>query len=174
MNKALKRLDSTHQKLLDAVTPLSAQVFSRRPGENEWSVAEIVHHLRLVEERVILEMEKELSKPPRKLGILRRLIPTSITASRLIRVKAPKAVTPLEPPPKDENIAAFNTTRTKLKELCANHGQERLRQMVFNHPFLGQIDGTATVSFVGYHELRHYKQVREVLKKLGNSAEGAP
>jgi len=27
----------------------------------------------------------------------------------------------------------------------------------------------ATVSFVGYHEQRHYKQIREVLRKLGNA-----
>ena len=43
------------------------------------------------------------------------------------------------------------------------------KQMVFKHPFLGEIDGIATVSFVGYHELRHYKQIREVIKKLGSS-----
>jgi len=30
------------------------------------------------------------------------------------------------------------------------------------------IDGVATVSFVGYHEQRHYKQIREVLRKLVN------
>jgi len=38
--------------------------------------------------------------------------------------------------------------------------------VVFKHPFLGEIDGTATISFIGYHELRHYKQIREVIKKL--------
>ena len=27
---------------------------------------------------------------------------------------------------------------------------------------------SATVSFIGYHEKRHYKQIREVLRKLGN------
>ncbi len=167
MNRTLKRLDSTHQKVLAAVTDLPANVFSQRPSESEWSVAEIVHHLHLVEELVIKQIEKELANPPRQLGFLRKLIPTSIVASRLIRVKAPKAVTPLEPPAKEQNIASFNNTRAKLKDLCATHGPERLKQTVFNHPFLGQIDGAATVSFVGYHELRHYKQIREVLKKLG-------
>ena len=31
---------------------------------------------------------------------------------------------------------------------------------------VGEIDGVATVSFVGYHEHRHFKQIREVLKKI--------
>ncbi len=47
--------------------------------------------------------------------------------------------------------------------------EDRLKQVVFKHPFLGEIDGTATISFIGYHELRHYKQIREVIKKLDRS-----
>ena len=167
MDRILNRLESTHEKLLTAVADLPVNVFSQRPSESEWSVAEIVHHLRLVEELVIKQMEKELANPPRELGFLRKLVPTSIVSSRLIRVKAPKAANPLEPPAKEENIASFNNTRAKLKGLCTTHSAQRLKQTVFNHPFLGQIDGAATISFVGYHELRHYKQIREVLKKLG-------
>ena len=53
---------------------------------NEWSVAEIINHLYLVEERVIKDLEKALAREPRKLGLMRRLVPTSIVASRLIRV----------------------------------------------------------------------------------------
>ena len=166
MKRILNRLDSNHRQLLDTVSRLSPKLFAQRPSENEWSVAEIVHHLHLVEELVIKQIEKELKSPPRKLGLLRQLMPTSIVASRLIRVKAPKAANPLEPPTMEENIAGFNSARAKLKDLCATHGAERLKETVFTHPFLGEINGTATVSFVGYHELRHYKQIREVLNKL--------
>ncbi|MEP6920781.1 MAG: DinB family protein [bacterium] len=173
MKRILNRLDSTHQKLLDTVSPLAPQLFSQRPSANEWSVAEIVHHLHLVEELVIKQMEQELQKPPQQIGLLRKLIPISIVALRLTRVKAPKAATPLEPPAKEENIAGLNSTRAKLKELCAKQGEARLKKMVFIHPVLGQIDGTATVSFVGYHELRHYKQIRDVLKKLAKVGSAA-
>jgi hypothetical protein len=55
-----------------------------------------------------------------------------------------------------------------LKNLCATQGNDRFRQIIFKHPFLGEIDGVAAVSFIGYHELRHYKQIREVLRKLEN------
>jgi len=166
MNRTLKRLDSVHKKLLETVSPLDEQLFAQSPSENQWSVSQIVHHLCLVEEIVIGVLEKELVKPPRQLAFLRTLIPTSIVASRLIRVKSPKAVTPLDAPGKDANIAKYNAVRNRLKELYATHGEKRLRQTVFNHPFLGEIHGLATISFVGYHELRHYKQIREVLKKL--------
>ena len=166
MNRALKRLDSVHTKLIGTVSPLEPALFSRRPSEDEWSVAEIVQHLCLVEERVIKDLEREIAKEPRRVGFLKKLVPTSIVSSRLLRVKAPKAVNPVAVLEKDVAIENFNYARNSLKTLCAAHGHDRFRKLVFKHPFLGDIDGVATISFVGYHEQRHYKQIREVLRKL--------
>lgn len=168
MKRSLKRLDSVHHKLLAAVSPLEPEVFSQQPSESEWSVAEIVQHLCLVEERVIKDLERAIAKEPQNVGFLKRLIPTSIVSSRLLRVKSPKAVTPVAALEKDVAIDNFNRARSSLKELCAAHGHDRFRKLVFKHPFLGDIDGVATISFIGYHEQRHYKQIREVLKKLGS------
>ena len=92
-------------------------------------------------------------------------MPTAIVASRVVRVKAPKAMNPIDPPPKNEIIQNYNAARNKLKELCSTHG-EQLKQVVFKHPFLGEISGPATVAFLGYHEVRHFKQIQEVLRKL--------
>jgi hypothetical protein len=168
MERVLRRLNLVHQKLLNVVSPLELDVYSQRPTAGEWSVAEIVHHLCLVEDRVIKELEGAIARPPRRVSFLRRFIPTSIVGVRLVRVKAPKAMNPLDAPVKDTALGNFESTRANLKALCENHGTERLRNLVFTHPFLGEIDGVATISFVGYHEQRHYKQICEVLKKLGN------
>ncbi|MDQ3667608.1 MAG: DinB family protein [Acidobacteriota bacterium] len=170
MFKTLRRLDSIHSKLVNTITTIEDPVFSRNPAENEWSIAEIVHHLCLVEERVIKELETELANPPGRIGFLRKFIPTCIVASRLLRVKAPKGVNPVNPPSRAEVIANYDAARSRLKELCSSHGRNRLKQVVFKHPFLGEIDGTATVSFIGYHELRHYKQIREAIKKLNRTS----
>jgi uncharacterized damage-inducible protein DinB len=167
MNKSLKRLDVVHQRLMNTVAPLDSKLFQERPAEGEWSVAEIVQHLCLVEERVIKDLERALAAEPGRVNFLKRLIPTSIVSSRIVRVKAPKAVNPTEVPEKETAIQNYNHARQSLKHLCSTHSKERFRQLVFNHPFLGKIDGTATVAFVGYHEQRHFKQIREVLKKLG-------
>ena len=168
MKKTLQRLDSVHQKLLNVVSPLGPELYSERPAEGEWSVGEIVHHLCLVEDRVIKELEGAIARPPQRVAFLRRLIPTSIVSVRAIRVKAPKAMNPLDAPDKEVAIKNFESTRANLKTLCATHGNERLRNLIFKHPVLGEIDGVATVSFIGYHEQRHYKQIREVLRKLGS------
>lgn len=169
MHRALKRLDSVHQKLISAISALEPNVYSQRPAEGEWSVGEIVHHLCLVEGRVTKELEAAIAREPQRVRFFRRLIPTSIVSMRLIRVKAPKAMNPLDAPEREQAIENFDRTRSNLKTLCAAHEEERFRNLVFTHPFLGEIDGVATISFVGYHELRHYKQIREVLGKLKNT-----
>ena len=173
MKRPLKRLDSVHQRLIADITPLEPKIFSQRPSNEEWSVAEIVHHLCLVEERVIKDLEGAIAGPPQRIGFLRRFVPTAIVSSRLIRVKAPKAVNPLTAPAKEVAIENFNNARAALKQLCAVHGNDRFRQLIFKHPFLGEIDGVATISFIGYHERRHYKQIREVLRKLAGEKHSA-
>jgi hypothetical protein len=172
MKKVLKRLDSTHQRLMSAVSPLEPQLYSQRPTEGEWSVGEIVHHLCLVEDRVIKELEGAIARPPQRVGFFRRLIPTSIVSVRAIRVKAPKAMNPLDAPVKEVAVENFDRMRESLKTLCATHGEERFRNLIFKHPRLGNIDGVAAVSFIGYHEQRHYKQIREVLRKLAAGSRG--
>jgi uncharacterized damage-inducible protein DinB len=167
MKNILHRLDTIHDRLLTTVTPLEVEIYQRRAAEDEWSVAEIVHHLCLVEERVIKDLDRALQQEPRQPALLRRLIPTSIVASRVLRVKSPKAVVPTSPPEKGVAIDEYNNARDRLKDLCARSGEQRLRSTTFKHPFLGEISGVATVSFVGYHEKRHYKQICEVLRKLG-------
>ncbi len=166
MEKVLQRLDSIHQELLTTVSTLEPTLYSQRPAEGEWSVAEILHHLCLVEDRVIKELEGAIAREPRRVSFLRRLMPTAIVSSRMIKVKAPKAMNPLDAPRRDRAIENYDRARTSLKALCAAHGAERFRNLVFKHPFLGEIDGVATVSFLGYHEKRHFKQIREVLRKL--------
>jgi len=169
MKKALRRLDSIHQKLLGEISPLRPELYSQRPAEGEWSVGEIVHHLCLVEERVIAELELAIGRPPARVSLLRRWIPTSIVSVRLLRVKAPRGMDPLNAPQRDVAVENFNRARASLKQLCVVHGEDRFRNLIFRHPFFGDISGVSTISFIGYHELRHYKQIREVLNKLGTA-----
>src|SRR6185295_18229199 len=115
MKKALKRLDSVHQKLISAISPLEPNIYAQRPAEGEWSVAEIVQHLCLVEARVTKELEAAIAREPQRVGFFRRFIPTSIVGLRLIRVKAPKAMNPLDSPGLDLAIENYDRARSGLK-----------------------------------------------------------
>lgn len=167
MEKVIKQLDKIHGKLLDAITPLDDEKFARRPTENQWSVAEVMHHLCLVEQRVLDGIERELSQPPQRVAFRYRLVPYSLLVGRRVRrVRAPKAVEPLDPPSKETVIENYNRIRQTLKTLGEQQGRKRLSQVVMKHPILGDFSGVKAVAFVGHHERRHFKQIREIIKLL--------
>lgn len=167
MEKTHKRLDVVHQRLLTLIEPLDAEQFERRPAPDVWSVAQIVHHLCLVEQRMIEGLEHELTQPPMRLPLLNHLIPYSLLVGcRVRRVRAPKAVEPLNPPPRETVIENYNRIRATIKALSTEHGRKRLSQVVMKHPFLGDFTGVKAVAFVGYHEQRHYKQIQETIRQL--------
>src|SRR5215210_1620253 len=167
MEKVFARLDATHRRLMEMIMPMDEEHFKRRPSPEEWSIAEIVHHLCLVEQRVLDGLEAELPNPPVRVRLLQRLMPVSLlVGSRVVRVKAPKTVEPLKPPSKEEIIANYESVRRSLKEFSAAHGGERMKQLAMKHPFLGTFDGVTAIAFVGHHERRHIKQIKETLRKI--------
>jgi hypothetical protein len=167
MNGTLKRLDSVHEKLSTAIRTTDPVLFFKRPSENEWSIAEVVQHLCLAEQHVLKDLKKSLASGPAKVGFFKKLIPMRIISWRLVRVKAPKAVSPTNTPAMDDLMQSYDRVRVDLKQLCGEFGSNRLKEIRFKHPFLGDIDGAAAVSMVAFHEERHFKQIRDILKKLG-------
>lgn len=167
MKGTLKRLDTVHDKLSTAIRTTNPNLFFKRPSDDEWSIAEVVQHLCLAEQHVLKDLKKGLQTGPAKVGFLKKLIPMRIISWRLVRVKAPRAVTPNDPPAMDELLTEYDQVRVDLKLLCVESGTDRLKEIRFKHPFLGDIDGMAAVSMISFHEERHYKQIREILKKLG-------
>lgn len=167
MKRVLRRLDAVHDRLLAEVSGLDAEQLTRKPGPNQWSIAEVLHHLCLVERRILQGLERELSQPPQRIGVMNRLVPFSLLVGRRVRrVQAPRAVEPVNPPPGEMLIENYNQVRSDLKAFSQQHGRERLKSIVLIHPFLGKFTGVKAVAFVGHHERRHLKQIREIIKKL--------
>jgi len=102
MQGTLKRLDTVHEKLSLAVRNTNPNLYSKRPAENEWSIAEVVQHLCLVEERITEALEKSRKGGSPQVGFLKKLIPMRIVSLRFKKLKAPKLVTPSDPPPMNE------------------------------------------------------------------------
>lgn len=167
MKRVLKRLDATHQRLLETIAPLDAERFARKPSADKWSVAEVMQHLCLVEQHMIDGLEQGLQQPPQRLRLLNHLIPYSLLVGRRVRrVRSPEFVKPLDAPPKETVIENYNRLRAALKALSTEHGRKRLSGVVLKHPFLGDFNGVKAVAFVGYHERRHHKQIQDILRQL--------
>lgn len=167
MKSTLKRLDAVHERLATAVSAVDPELLSKRPAENEWSVAEVVEHLCLVEGVVMGYLKSKLNEPPVKVSFLKKLLPMRIVSLRVKRLEAPKIVRPsANLPPMDELLKKYNALRADTKETCVKEGHERLSNICLKHPYFGDMDGAAAVSMIAFHEQRHLKQIREILKKL--------
>jgi hypothetical protein len=167
MKSTLKRLDAVHQQLASVVGAIEPALLSRRPAENEWSVADVVEHLCLVEGAVMGYVKSKLNEPPVKISFLKKFLPMRIVSLRLKRFEAPKIVRPAQDlPPMDELLKKYDAIRADTKQVCIKEGRERLSGVCFKHPYFGNMDGAATVSMIAFHEQRHLKQIREIRKKL--------
>jgi hypothetical protein len=167
MKDVVAKLDSIHQQMMDLVTPLDEQMFSTRFSPDRWSVGENIFHLYLAESKYVMLLDEALHSQNQGMGFMRRLfqVPTWFVGMRLIRVKVPeKAVEPLDAPPKEAVLENYNRVRSELKTLALEHGKNRLKNLAIPHPMLGLFDGVNVIRFLGYHELRHYKQILEMLK----------
>lgn len=167
MNSTLRRLDSVHGKLHTVVNSVDRSLFTKRPAENEWSVGEVVHHLLLVEERVLAELARTIDTTTPKVGFLKRLLPMRIVSLRVKRIEAPKVVRPAQTvPERDQLLHDYDLARQRLKDFCVAQGAAKLRGTSLPHPVFGYINGVAAVSMVGFHEQRHLKQINQIIKKL--------
>jgi hypothetical protein len=168
MKSTLRRLDTVHAELKSTVNGVDPALLSKRPAENEWSVAEVIEHLCLVEGAVMKGIKLKLAQPPVKVSFLKKFFPMRIVSLRMKRLQAPKYVQPAnELPPMNELLDKFDALRANTKEICIKECA-RLSQDCLKHPYFGDMDGAAAVSMVAFHEQRHLKQIRETLKKLTN------
>lgn len=169
MKSTLKRLDAVHERLANTVNAVDPALLYKRPAENEWSVAEVIEHLCLVEGAVMKGIKVKLAQPPVKVSFLKKFFPMRIVSLRVKRLQAPKYVQPAtDLPPIAELLKKFDAQRASTKEICIQEGPERLRQVCLKHPYFGDMDGAAAVSMVAFHEQRHLKQIHEIIKKLSH------
>jgi len=167
MKSTLKRLDRVHRQLASTIGAVDPALLSKRPAPDEWSVAEVVEHLCLVEGAVMGHLKAKLDQPPVKVSFWKKFFPMRIVSLRVKRLQAPKMVRPAQDlPPMDELLKKFDAIRADTKDVCLREGRERLRGACLKHPYFGDMDGAAAVSMVAFHEQRHLKQIRDILKQV--------
>jgi hypothetical protein len=62
----IRHLDLVHSRLSHEIANVPPELLSQRPADNEWSVGEVIHHLLLVEQSVVAELEKALQRDRHK------------------------------------------------------------------------------------------------------------
>ena len=159
-------LEAVRADVLKEVEGLSQAQADWKPGEKDWSIGEIVHHLTIAEiatGKLTTKLTKEAGaagtlKPyPDDLRELRPLVAESAAAA-----EAPQVVWPERGRPIDALIADMRSTRERSRQSIDKLGSVDPRPLLFKHFRLGDLDLSQWWRLQAQHDGIHLRQIRDV------------
>ncbi|WP_237582634.1 DinB family protein [Pontibacillus yanchengensis] len=157
-------LDEKRQEVLNFVDTLSNEKATTKPDQHTWSVVEVLEHLYLMENVVIKQIEHAI-----KNGEVKEVgeKPIHKTTIRTQKVDAPETVQPKGHFQTIEDAKqGLEQSREATLFLIHNKDQELLQHRTFPHPLFGDMNLEQWIEFIGWHELRHLEQMKEVHNQL--------
>jgi hypothetical protein len=161
-------LDETRKKLVNEITLLSYDEFNSSPGMEKWSIAQVCHHLVLVEKvslKVIGWGLKEMGHTQKE----RKKV--DVMLDRTKKLKAPKIVDPsVEPFEVQQIINLFSESRSELTAFLSTiEDKSVLAEKSFKHPAFGELPLDQWIEHIYLHEQRHIEQIKEIKSLLNVS-----
>ena len=167
MNKSVcDNLAETRKNLLKEINLLSAAQFNRKPDLNQWSIAQVCHHLVLVEESSIKAIAwglRETNSTQKERKDIQLLL-----LDRTKKIKAPIIVEPnVEPFNIQEIVDLLNDSREKLLAFLSTIDDTSiLAEKSVKHPALGDLPLDQWIEQIYVHEQRHIEQIKEIKSLL--------
>ena len=159
-------LEAVRADVLKEVEGLSQAQADWKPGDNDWSVGEIVHHLTIAE-IMTGKLTTKLTKEADAAGTLRpfpvdlrELRPLS--AAPAASADAPAAVWPERGKPIAGLLGDMKGTRERSRQSIEKVATVDPRPLVFTHFRLGDLDLSQWWRLQAQHDAIHLHQIRDV------------
>jgi DinB superfamily len=160
-----EKLAETRMKLLNEITSLNYEEFNTVPEENIWSVAQVCHHLYLVEisfaKAILYGLTKEDAKKaePKQIQLL---------SDRSKKIIAPEMVIPREEPfEKQQLVDMLDESRAMMLDVMNKvHEPSILVERSVKHPVFGYLPLYQWIETTYLHEDRHIEQIREIKMQI--------
>jgi len=137
------------------------------PGADEWSAAQLVAHLVVVERGVVTRVDQLTQLSPIPIPFPKRLhLPLWLVGARVIRRKSPVALDESLLAEKEAMLAGLRRVRERTLAFIAETERRDLSDYCWRHPFLGMLNVYEWMEMIAAHQLRHAKQIREIEAKL--------
>jgi hypothetical protein len=164
-------LEAVRRDVLAEVEGLSQAQAEWRPGEKDWSVGEIVHHLTLAEVNTG-KLTTKLTREAEAAGTvkpfpadLRELTP--LAAGPAAGAEAPPVVWPERGKPIGELVADMKAVRERSRQSMEKLAGIDPRPLVFKHFRLGDLDLSQWWRLQTEHDAIHLRQIRGVKSSPG-------
>jgi DinB superfamily len=135
------------------------------PAEGCWSAAEVIAHLGMVEETTIFGMKRLLRAAPKPVPLRKRFhLPLAIATWRGRKVRTPIPLDAKRVRDKQDSFAGLIRAREATVAFIESTRGTDVSLYRYVHPFLGSLNMYEWFRMIGYHELRHAKQIRELVE----------
>jgi DinB superfamily len=173
IQELLHYLDDTVADLRAAVDSVPSALRERKPAPGRWSVAEVLEHLSLVEERIAKMAAAQiesgradgLGPDPNTVGALETFDAHRVV-DRSRRMIASENALPFQGLDEPAAWAALSQARAAVRTAVLGGDGMNLAELVVPHSTLGHMNLYHWVAFIGAHELRHAAQIREIAAQL--------
>ena len=161
--EVLERIDDAHDALITAVAGLSDAQSHFKPAPQAWSVAGIVEHLAIVEDRIVDRIHELLASPPEPDKPVATKEADEILKHKVLD-RSSKAQAPEATHPTGKGIAesldSLVVSRNKIRGILRSAPAD-FRQRLRPHPRFGPIDCHQWLATLGGHCMRHTQQIVE-------------
>jgi hypothetical protein len=141
------------------------ELWNRRPQPGAWSAAEVVAHLATAEAAITDGAAKMIQREPRTVPFWKRLhVPVVAIEWRFYKARSPIPTDPSLLGKKGPMLARMAELRLRTLKLLEETAGRDLRAYRWPHPFFGSIHFYDWFRVVAHHEVRHTKQIREIVE----------
>jgi DinB superfamily len=135
------------------------------PGNDVWSAGEILAHVGMIEESIIMGCHKVSRSAPRPVPTLKKIhLPLALATWRRKKMRSPIPLKRERVYDREPAYAALNETRRATIAFMESLEGQNLSAHRFPHPIFGSLNIYQWYRFIGYHELRHRKQLCELVE----------
>ena len=141
-----------------AADAIPAEKWDNCPGLNEWSAAQIVAHLVVVERGVVTRADQLTQKSPIPVPFPKRIhLPLWLVEARVIRRKSPVPLDESLMAEKEAMLAGLRRVRERTLAFISETERRDLTAYCWRHPFLGMLNTYEWMEMIAAHQLRHTK-----------------
>jgi hypothetical protein len=162
-----ERLAGAQSAFFRAADAIPGETWGKCPGLDEWSAAEIVAHLVVVERGVVTNVDRLTQKSPIPVPFPKRFhLPLWLVEARVIRRKSPVPLDESLIAEKEAMLAGLRGVRERTLAFISETEKRDLSAYCWRHPFLGILNVYEWMEMIAAHQLRHTKQIREIEAKV--------
>jgi len=158
-------LNESETLLLAKINPASEELFQYKATESTWSMAELVEHLIITDQNLLVGIIK---KGERLYDEMPELFPNE-KLLKVINNRSKKIIAPPHLIPqglfktKEAAIDGFRKSRGAIENFVKTT-ELPLEKIAFKHFVLGQIDAKGWITFMAGHCQRHTAQMEEIFE----------